>query len=130
MNDRISHAHGWAAKAQSDLTAARRLLAAGGPYDTVCFHAQPAAEKYLKALLAFHETQIPRTHNLEELQDIASNLSRTGLDFDLAELTPYAVEMRYDFEFWPDVETASAAVDAASAVQSAVLALLPSGEKP
>ena len=52
MNDKVSHARRWLSKAESDLTAARRLLEAGGPYDAVCFHAQQAAEKGLKAVLA------------------------------------------------------------------------------
>ena len=46
----------------------RRLLDAGGPYDAVCFHAQQAAEKALKAWLAVADVPIPRTHNLEDLQ--------------------------------------------------------------
>ena len=34
----------------------------------MCFHAQQACEKALKAVLASAGTEIPRTHNLEELQ--------------------------------------------------------------
>lgn len=44
MNDKISHKRQRRAKAGSDLTAARRLLEAGGPYDAVCFHAQRAIQ--------------------------------------------------------------------------------------
>jgi HEPN domain-containing protein len=68
MNDKGSHARAWLAKAESDRLAARRLLEAGGPFDAVCFHSQQACEKALKAVLAWAETDIPRTHNLEELQ--------------------------------------------------------------
>lgn len=68
MNDRRSHASAWIAKARSDRLAARRLLEASGPFDAVCFHAQQACEKALKAVLAFADMEIPRTHNLEELQ--------------------------------------------------------------
>ena len=45
MNDKVSHSRQWLAKAESDLTAARRLLDVGGPFDAVCFHAQQAAER-------------------------------------------------------------------------------------
>jgi len=45
MNDEGSHARAWLAKAESDRLAARRLLAAGGPFDAVCFHAQQAAKR-------------------------------------------------------------------------------------
>ena len=50
MNDSASHARAWLAKAASDLAAAERLLAAAGPYDAVCFHAQQACEKALKGV--------------------------------------------------------------------------------
>ena len=68
MNDRASHARQWLKKAESDLTAARRLLDGNGQYDAVCFHAQQAAERALKAIWAFADAPIPRTHNLEDLQ--------------------------------------------------------------
>jgi HEPN domain-containing protein len=61
-------------KAESDLLTAKRVLEGKGPYDTACFHAQQAAEKYIKALLAFHEKPVPRTHNLEELERLCAAL--------------------------------------------------------
>ena len=67
MKDRLDHARGWLLKAESDLLAAEKLATGGGPYDMACFHSQQAAEKYLKALLAFADQPIPRTHNLEDL---------------------------------------------------------------
>ena len=67
MNDKASHARQWLAKADSDLMASQRLLDGDGPFDAVCFHAQQAAEKALKAWLAVADAPIPRTHNLEDL---------------------------------------------------------------
>jgi HEPN domain-containing protein len=84
MQDSRAHARGWFLKAESDLTAARRLLDTEGPYDTVCFHAQQAVEKLLK----------------------------------------------YDFEFWPDSETASDALHLALKVRQAIVAALPSQARP
>jgi hypothetical protein len=46
-------------------------------------------------------------------------------DIDLAELTPYAVELRDDFEFWPDRDTTEQAVSIAERVRVAVLAIVP-----
>jgi hypothetical protein len=46
MKDRLALARGWFRKADSDLTDARRTAASEGPYDTACFHAQQAVEKY------------------------------------------------------------------------------------
>lgn len=103
-----------------------------GPYDTACFHAQQAVEKYLKGFLAFAEQPIPRTHNLEELEAVCATLSpRPDLStVDLSELTPYAVQLRYDFEFWPDPETAEHAVEVAERVRAAVLTALPAEAHP
>ena len=43
---------------------------------------------------------------------------------DLSELTPYAVETRYDAEFWPDRATADAAVTLADSVVDLISAWL------
>jgi hypothetical protein len=48
----------------------------------------------------------------------------------LTELTPYAVELRYDFEFWPDRETSAQAVEQATHVRKAVLSSLPEAAHP
>lgn len=55
----------WIAKAENDLLNIRNNLAAQHvPWDTVCFHAQQAAEKLLKALLVYHGQSPSRTHDL------------------------------------------------------------------
>lgn len=96
---------GFFRKGDSDLADARRTLVSDGPYDTACFHAQQAVEKYLKAYLAWKGQPIPRTHDLEELQTLCvAQAQLTDLaKLDLTELTAYAVELRYDAEFWPSI---------------------------
>ncbi len=59
MNDKRALARGWFRKGDSDLADARRTVASEGPYDTACFHAQQAVEKYLKGYLAWQEQPIP-----------------------------------------------------------------------
>jgi len=105
-------AQGWVMKGDSDLTNAKRTVTSDGPYDTACFHAQQAAEKYLKAVMAAHGLEIPRTHDLEELQLLCAELilDDNFKNLALEELSDYAVSVRYDFEFWPDVKTAVDAV--------------------
>ena len=130
MNDKRSHSQAWLAKAESDLLAARRLLAAGGPFDAVCFHAQQACEKALKAILASTDQEIPRTHNLEDLQASSTLLlpephAAALRSLDLSKLTPYAVETRYDAEFWPDRDAADEACGLAEQVMCIVPPLLP-----
>ncbi len=100
MPDKFELARGWFLKAESDLNTAKRMEETEGPYDTACFHAQQAVEKYLKGLMFVHGQPFARTHNVEELQRAGESLPAwplTGLD--LTQLSSYAVEIRYDFEF-------------------------------
>jgi len=132
MADRLAHARGWFLKGGSDLSAARRILDGEGPYDTACFHAQQAAEKFLKGFLALKDQPIPLTHNLEELARLCRTLD-PSLDFgsaDATELTPFAVEIRYDFEFWPSRGTAREALDLALEVHRVILAAVPPEVRP
>jgi HEPN domain-containing protein len=132
MKNKADHARGWFRKADSDLADARRTVASEGPYDTACFHAQQAAEKLLKGLLAYLEQPIPKTHDVEELQRLCLNVvSQPELaDLDLTVLSDYAVPVRYDFDFWPDRETAREALDLAVQVRDSVLALVPAEARP
>jgi HEPN domain-containing protein len=127
MKNQRNLATGWFRKADSDLTTAQLVLDSDGPYDTACYHAQQAAEKYLKGFLAFRGIAIPRIHDLLELNQLCADAAETWsveIDF-LAELMPYAVESRYDLEFFPDRGTAAEALDLAQQVKTAVLAAIP-----
>ena len=131
MPDELALARGWFLKAESDLKTAKRMAKSDGPYDTACFHAQQAAEKYLKGLLALRGEPFHRTHNLEELQHLGEALPAWPLpELDLAELSSYAVEARYDFEFWPDRRTTQEAVQLASEVRRLVLGAVPQNARP
>jgi HEPN domain-containing protein len=132
MKTKADLVSGWLLKAESDLTNARMCLAAGQALDTACFHAQQAAEKYIKAYLTAHELDFPFIHNLEKLVELCAQLDPSFLSIKTLsqELTPYAVELRYDDEFWPSVETAREALDAALAIKSFVMDRLPPEIKP
>jgi hypothetical protein len=61
----------WLKKADNDLKAAQLLLdAPEAPVDTICFHAQQAAEKVLKGLLTARSIEFPKTHSLLLLLDL------------------------------------------------------------
>ena len=132
MKDRLALAQGWFRKADSDLADARRTTASEGPYDTACFHAQQAVEKYLKGVLAWRGLVIPRTHDLEKLQRLCTQLEPWPelATCDLIDLTAYAVELRYDAEFWPPQPTAADAVKLAEQVRARVLARMPPDTNP
>lgn len=94
----------WLAHAGSDLKLARLGMGQDVLPEQVCFHAQQAVEKALKAVLLFRRIDFPFTHDLEEL---IATFERAGVELppDLREagmLTPYAVESRYP-GYWGDI---------------------------
>lgn len=127
MKSVVDLAKGWFAKADSDLADARRTIASSGPYDTACFHCQQAAEKLLKGFLSFHGQPFPRTHDLEELGRLCEKIDPLLklTTPDIANLTDFAVKLRYDSEFWPSQQDAAAALTVAELVRSSILNAVP-----
>jgi len=62
------------------------------------FHSQQAIEKLLKALLMFKIIPFRHTHDLGELIDLCSEHEIEVPDelYNIDDLTPFAVEYRYD----------------------------------
>ncbi len=120
MREEVEIARQGVAKANSDLlNADNNLRSQRIPYDTVCFHCQPAAEKLLKAYLACIGQSPPVTHDLLLLLERAlpSSPEAEELRDLLALLMPYAVEIRYpDDWFIPSAEDTAEAREAAEAV--------------
>ena len=118
------HAQALLDKAANDFVAARATLATGKALDTVCFHAQQAAEKSLKAVLALHDVEYPWRHDLSELLELAKPrlLSLAAYEDRLSGLTPFAVEIRYDTEFEPSLEQATEALRTATEIYDLVRA--------
>jgi len=129
MSEPESTYRAWLEKAEHDLLNIDNNLAATRiPWDTVCFHAQQAAEKALKALLAYHGEPPPRTHDLVALLTrclpFAPDLA--DLETDCRNLTYFAVSSRYpDDLFEPEEADGRAMNKAARRVQARVLAVLP-----
>src|SRR5205809_1367001 len=88
----------WLHKADNDLLTAAHALTLGVdcPTDTVCFHAQQCVEKYIKALLVFRATPIPKTHNIRVLRALLPPKLRPKLESKVQDqLTRYATDLRY-----------------------------------
>lgn len=86
----------WFRYAKADLALAQVPLPVGGLYELLCFHAQQAAEKSLKAVLIYHGIAPPRTHNLESLIDLLpTTIARTHFLTQAARLTIFATSARY-----------------------------------
>lgn len=88
----------WVEKAENDyLTASHTLkLKKQCPFDTICFHAQQCAEKYIKAILVLNSTDFPKTHDLTELFKLLPEGYKMDLNpSELSFLNSYSVSVRY-----------------------------------
>lgn len=118
----------WLEKARRDLITARNGLDSSEPFtDIICFHAQQAGEKYLKAYLVWQKIDFPKTHSLEDLILLATqkDSSFSALTEDAGILTPYAVEIRYGESEEPLFEDAKEAVEVAEQIRGFIFRKLP-----
>lgn len=129
MNSPESNFAAWLRKADHDLLNIQNNLAAIEiPWDTVCFHAQQAGEKVLKAFLVFQGCDLSKTHDLVALlaRCVEYQASLAGLESDCRTLTSYGVAARYPDDLFDPGETdGREVVAAAHRVRAAILALLP-----
>lgn len=117
----------WLAKAEEDLRTAAYTLKLGRkcPAAVVCFHAQQAVEKYLKAYLAHRGIAFPKTHEIESLVAMMPARARPGLRLEEQTLlTEYAVGTRYPGYREVPLREARHAVTLARKVRKHVLSLL------
>ncbi|MCS6897578.1 MAG: HEPN domain-containing protein [Nitrospira sp.] len=97
------------------------------PFDTVCFHAQQCVEKYLKGWLVCKQLDVPRSHDLVVLLNLALAAGFCGASHrDVQPLNRYTIEARYPGDWDPiDRPEAEQAVATARRIREAVRALLP-----
>ncbi len=92
-----TYAKEWLTKAWHDLSSARVLYDVKHFTDSIAFDLQQAIEKMLKAILAYENRSIPKTHDLVELSSLLQNtltFSEHELDM-LDQATVYYVKDRY-----------------------------------
>ncbi len=87
----------WMARAKGDLALSRSPLPEGAFLEDLCFHAQQAAEKALKALYVHQSLVFRYTHDLDEL---FAGLKKHEISIpptveDSVVLTSYAWDARY-----------------------------------
>lgn len=95
---KINETRAWLEKAVQDLQSAKWLLSSPDAlYNAVGFHCQQAAEKTLKAFLAWQDEPFEKTHSLVALvgKCLSFDQDFQGLRQAAVTLTPYAVAFRY-----------------------------------
>lgn len=95
----------WRRFADMDMEAARLISTVESSEalaSVICFHAQQAAEKYLKGLLVVHDEEPPRIHALPELLRRAilhvSDLDTINLEDAVNGLDQFYIPTRYPVE--------------------------------
>ena len=114
--DRLEDTARWLRYAEEDLTTAETFLGHPNvPPRQICWHAQQAAEKALKAALIFLQIDFRRTHDLNILRDLLPDSwqLKTALP-NLDDLNKWAVEARY-----PEKMREATKAEASKAVEQA-----------
>ena len=107
--DKAEYIRNWLFRANEDIEVIRSLVKAGAGFYTssICFHAQQASEKFLKAFLAFSDVDFPRTHDLDFLLLECQKLDKDAFRVDFKSLTDFGVSVRYPDDFYiPDEKEA------------------------
>lgn len=131
-----AEAKAWLFKAWRDLETARRSAAGEPPfYDIAVYHCQQAAEKSVKAFLVYHDRPYEKTHDIEVLVDLASEIDAKFSELaDAADaLTPYATRFRYPnstFAVEPQPVEYQEALQHAQTVYDFVMQRLPAAAQP
>ncbi len=98
MSELVKGTKEWIEKADHDLGSAKVIyLHLPDYFDTIAFHCQQAAEKYIKAVLFFHQIEFQRSHDLIYLLELLSD--KIEIDeswFKIAvSLNNFSVQIRY-----------------------------------
>jgi HEPN domain-containing protein len=121
--EKSEYIRNWLFRANEDMAVIENLVKAGAGYysSSICFHAQQASEKYLKAFLAYHDVDFPRTHDLDYLLLECQKLDKDAFQIDFKSLTDFGLSVRYPDDFYiPDEKEALEYRDTALLVKEIV----------
>jgi HEPN domain-containing protein len=95
------------------------------PVEIICYHCQQAGEKALKAVLAYYDEEIPRTHDLFRLLSLCAEHSPELLDLSTQakRLTDFATITRYPSVIELEELDMESALEYAEQIVNTVMAL-------
>jgi HEPN domain-containing protein len=93
----------WLNRARSNLELAKNVTGSEVYLEDLCFNAQQAAEKAIKAVFVYHQISYPYVHDLAALITILLNNEINVPDIikESAKLTRFAVATRYPYIITP-----------------------------
>ncbi len=128
MDDLTDYVDKWLFRADEDVAVIDELIESDPQAyaSTICFHAQQAVEKYLKALLACKGVDFPKTHDVDFLLAECRKVTSGELDrIDLKSLTDFGVSARYPDDFFvPELSETKYYAEVARQIQTSVLNLI------
>lgn len=94
--DKSEYIKNWLFRANEDIAVIESLSGLDLEYytSTICFHAQQAAEKYLKAFLIYNDIDFPKTHDVDFLLMQCQKIDKHSFEIDLKSLTDFGVSIR------------------------------------
>ncbi len=110
--EKLEYIKNWLFRANEDIAVIDNLINAGveNYTSTICFHAQQASEKFLKAFLVHYDVDFPRTHDLDFLLLECQKINKEAFqDINLISLSEFGVSVRYPDDFY--IPTVSEAVE-------------------
>jgi HEPN domain-containing protein len=126
-SDKSEYISNWLYRANEDISVIKSLVESGTQYytSTICFHAQQACEKFLKAYLAYHDIDFPKTHDVDYLLERCKEIDKEAFEIDVKSLTDFGVSVRYPDDFYiPDVKEALEYRDIATEIKEIVEKLI------
>lgn len=105
--EKAEYIKNWLFRADEDIAVINNLVKSGTELytSTICFHAQQAAEKFLKAFLVYHDVDFPKTHDIDFLLLECQKIDKETFEIDINSLTDFGVSVRYPDDIYiPDVK--------------------------
>lgn len=129
MNPKTELILQWLSRAEDDLKVAELAFNDAEPVLWgAAFHAQQAVEKFLKALLTFHDVEFGKTHDISYLLQLCMDFHPDIQQFaaKASKLTEFAVESRYPFpRTEPDKKETKEAIETAYLIEQFIVKKLP-----
>jgi HEPN domain-containing protein len=107
IDDQKEYISKWLYRANEDIAVINNLYQTDPVYysSTICFHAEQAVEKFLKAFLVYNNVDFPRTHDVDFFLMECKKIDSPDFDLDLDSLADFGVDIRYPDDFYiPDKE--------------------------
>jgi len=113
----------WLFRAEEDIAVIDNLFKTDPVFyaSTICFHAQQAVEKFLKAFLVYRNVDFPRTHDVDFLLLECKKTDPGDFEVDLGSLADFSVNIRYPDDFYiPDNQETKQYRDVAHTIKKIV----------